>query len=139
MILQTGTLTLAHLTDAGFDIHASAEVILLPSVPTPIPTNLRVTLPPNSVGLVKPRSGLAFKFGIDTLAGVIDESYEGEIKVLLVNHGENPYKVLNGNKIAQLVVIPVLHPEVETKPGAIFHSPLEDKTRGTNGFGHTGK
>jgi dUTP pyrophosphatase len=58
------------------------------------------------VGIIKPRSGLAFNYGIDVLAGVIDADYKDEIKVILINHGDDPYHIKAGDRIAQLVVLP---------------------------------
>ncbi len=137
MTIVSGMLSKAHETDAGFDIHAFAETILHPNVPTTVFTNLVVNLPPNTTALVKPRSGLAFNFGLDTMAGVIDETYSGEIRILMINHGENSYNINIGDKIAQLIILPVLHPTILTTEDSIYNSPLGIQ-RGKNGFGSSG-
>jgi len=137
LTLLTGTLTKAYESDAGFDIHASESLTLFPGIPEICPTNLTVTLPPNSVAFIKPRSGLAFNNNIDTMAGVIDEKYSGEIKVLLINHGNEAFHIDKNQRIAQLVVLPVLHPIIECAPGATYNEPKEEQ-RSTNGFGSSG-
>lgn len=83
---------------------------------------------------VRPRSGLATKFGIDICtSGVIDSDYRGPIKVTLINHSSEPFKVEKGSRIAQMLILPV--PEVDL----LVVDELSDTTRGVGGFGHTGK
>lgn len=97
-----------------------------------IRTGISVAIDPGKVGLIWPRSGLAVRDGIDTGAGVIDSDYRGEIKVLLFNHGENPITINRGDRIAQLLIVPVyLESVVEV-------SELPDSARGANGFGSSG-
>lgn len=137
LTINSGTLTKSHNTDAGFDIHASKSHILYPNAPEPISTNLIITLPHDTVAFIKPRSGLSFKWSINTMAGVIDQDYSGEIKVLLINHASEPYKINKGDRIAQLVILPVCHPKIKTLNDAIYNAPL-DSIRDTKGFGSTG-
>ena len=98
-----------------------------------MPTGLRLQIPPGHVGLVWPRSGLAIRHGIDTLAGVIDSDYRGEVKVVLVNHGEEAFVVAPGDRIAQILIQKV---EGATFVGA---TDLESTGRGSSGFGSTGR
>lgn len=118
---------------AGADLRASAPVAIAPGGRAAVPTGLRVEIPPGCVGLIWPRSGLALRHGIDTLAGVIDSDYRGEVQVLLVNHGDAPFRIEAGDRIAQLVVQRVEH--------AAFRraDDLEDTSRGSGGFGSTGR
>ena len=103
--------------------------------PEDIPPHHRHTLPDNYVGLVFGRSGHGAKFGV-TLAnsvGVIDSDYRGEIRVTLINHGEKPFTVAHGDRIAQLAFVPVATARfIEARE-------LGDTTRGTGGFGSTGR
>lgn len=138
LTINSGQLSKAHSTDAGFDIHCSEDKLILPMSSEKISTNLHIQLPIDTVALVKPRSGLSFKYDIETGAGVIDETYTGEIKVHLYNLGTEPYKVNNGDKIAQLLVLPILHPVVLPLHDSIYNEP-SDLKRGTKGFGDSGK
>lgn len=118
---------------AGADLRASAPVVIDPGGRAAVPTGLRVEIPPGCVGLIWPRSGLALRHGIDTLAGVIDSDYRGEVQVLLVNHGDAPFPIEAGDRIAQLVV--------QRVERAAFRraDDLEDTHRGSGGFGSTGR
>jgi dUTP pyrophosphatase len=118
---------------AGADLRASEAVLLPPGGRTAVRTGLRLQLPPGHVGLVWPRSGLAARHGIDTLAGVIDSDYRGELLVVLVNHGDEPFAIAAGDRIAQLLVQRVSR--VQFVPAAA----LEDSERGHGGFGSTGR
>jgi len=117
---------------AGADLRASEAVVLAPGARAAVPTGLHLALPPGHVGLVWPRSGLALRHGIDTLAGVIDSDYRGEVRVVLVNHGSEAFEIRAGDRIAQLLVQAVEH--------AVFvaSETLPDSERGTGGFGSTG-
>ena len=118
---------------AGADLVASEGVVLPPGGRAAVPTGVHLQLPPGHVGLVWPRSGLAVRHGIDTLAGVIDSDYRGEVRVVLVNHGGNEFEVKPGDRVAQLLVQPVertVFTRVENLAGS---------ERGENGFGSTGR
>ena len=118
---------------AGADLRASVSLEIPPGGRAAVSTGLELAIPPGLVGLVWPRSGLAVRHGIDTLAGVIDSDYRGEVRVVLVNHGEEPFRIAAGDRIAQLLVQPVVR--------AAF-SPAErlaDTERGADGFGSTGR
>lgn len=127
----TGNLTRGHSNDAGSDLHSMIDIIVPPADNVIIPTGVKIELPTNTFGLVQSRSGLAFKFSVEASnAGVIDEGYRGEIKVKLYNHGNEPYHVLKNDRVAQLIVLPVIYPEIES---------IKTTERGEGGFGHTGK
>ncbi|MBK7947940.1 MAG: dUTP diphosphatase [Deltaproteobacteria bacterium] len=121
---------------AGCDLRAALEapVRLLPGERRLIPTGFRIALPPGFEAQVRPRSGLALRHGIviPNAPGTIDADYRGEIQVILWNAGANAFDVGRGDRIAQLVVAPVVRPDwavVET---------LSASSRGAGGFGHTG-
>lgn len=122
---------------AGMDIRAHiAEDIVLQSMQRAIvPTGLSIALPAGYEAQVRPRSGLAAKNGITVLnaPGTIDADYRGEVKVILVNLSDQPFTIENGTRIAQLVIAPVTQgdwQEVEV---------LDETSRGSGGFGSTGK
>ena len=122
----------AHPTDAGVDLRTPHDVLVMPGVGAMIDTGVHIQLPPNTVGMLKSKSGLNVKYGI-TSEGVIDVGYTGSIMVKLYNHSDNPYRVRKGDKISQLVILPCLLPELEVVDS------LEDTERGTGGFGSTGR
>ncbi len=118
---------------AGADLRASEPVEIAPGARAAVPTGVRLQIPPGHVGLVWPRSGLAVRHGIDTMAGVIDSDYRGEVRVVLVNHGEEPFRVARGDRVAQLLV--------QRVERAAFAASLaiDDTDRGAGGFGSTGR
>lgn len=118
--------------DAGLDIFANETVTLSPNEKKTIKTGIAFALPENHVGLVWDKSGLASKFNLHTFAGVIDESYRGELQIVLGNFGTQPYTIEKGQKIAQLLVQPITYAQVEEV------SALNTTQRGTGGFGSTG-
>jgi dUTP pyrophosphatase len=122
---------------AGMDLaSAAAEPIELPpGGRAAVPTGLAFEIPAGFEGQVRPRSGLARKFGITlpNAPGTIDSDYRGEVQVLLANLGAEAYVVKPGDRIAQLVIAPVVTAELEEA------NSLEDSARGDGGFGHTGR
>src|SRR5512146_2920367 len=90
--------------DAGMDLHAVEEVTLLPAKPRMVPTGLKIELPPGYEGQVRPRSGLALKHAISmpNAPGTIDPGYRGELRVILLNLGREPYTIRAGDRIAQM-------------------------------------
>jgi dUTP pyrophosphatase len=118
---------------AGADLRASEPVEIAPGGRAAVPTGVRLQIPPGHVGLVWPRSGLAVRHGIDTMAGVIDSDYRGEVRVVLVNHGEEPFRVARGDRIAQLLVQRVDRAVFAAVPA------VDDTSRGEGGFGSTGR
>jgi dUTP pyrophosphatase len=89
---------------------------------------------PDKVGLIWPRSGIAAKCGIDTGAGVIDSDYRGEVKVLLFNHGNVPFRINRSDRIAQLLIVPAYDQSI-----VVAYEFAEKTARGENGFGSTGR
>ena len=118
---------------AGADLRAREAVEIGPGARAAVPTGVRLQIPPGHVGLVWPRSGLAVRHGIDTLAGVIDSDYRGEVRVVLVNHGDEPFHIAKGDRVAQLLV-----QRVERAAFAAVPS-IDDTDRGGGGFGSTGR
>jgi dUTP pyrophosphatase len=121
---------------AGADLTAALPepMTLLPGARALVPTGLAIALPPGTEGQVRPRSGLAAKHGVTVLnaPGTIDADYRGEVKVLLVNLGQEPYVIEPGARIAQLVV-------ARCERGAFrWADELDETTRGAGGFGSTG-
>ena len=123
---------------AGLDLTAAvagdAAVTLAPGDYALIPTGLIIELPPGTEGQVRPRSGLAAKYGVTVLnsPGTIDADYRGELKVILINHGRAAFTIARGDRIAQLVIAPVL------QAGLVENQSPTATTRGQGGFGSTG-
>ena len=124
----------ARAGDAGMDLCASADVRLAPGEWKLVPTGIAIELPAGTEAQVRPRSGLAVKHGITVLnaPGTIDEGYRGEVGVILINHGREPFDVTTGARIAQLVVMPRLSIEV------VDADTLTHSERGAGGFGSSG-
>jgi dUTP pyrophosphatase len=130
--VQSGKLTRNNPLDAGQDVYSSEEVIIYAGESKVVKTNLRIDVPQGCVGLLWSRSGLSVKHNIEVGAGCIDSGYTGEVAVHLYNHGSDAYKVNAGDKIAQLLTIPVnLINYVEVDE-------LDDSARGDNGFNSSG-
>jgi dUTP pyrophosphatase len=124
---------------AGVDLIAAvpvdAPVTLAPGQRALIPTGLAMALPPGFEAQIRPRSGLAIKDGVTCLntPGTIDSDYRGEVKIILINHGAEPFVVKRGERIAQMVIAPVVQARF-----ALAES-LDDTARGAGGFGSTGR
>ncbi|MCJ7611439.1 MAG: dUTP diphosphatase [Candidatus Aminicenantes bacterium] len=121
----------AHAGDAGFDLFSCVDYELAAGEVKAIATGIQMAIPPGHVGLVWDKSGISLK-GVHRLAGVVDAGYRGEVQVVLVNLGREPYAVKKGMKIAQMLIQPVQAVDVEEAPD------LDDTTRGQGGFGSTG-
>ena len=120
-------------SDAGLDIFAVEHATLRPGVHAVLPTGLHIEIPDGYVGQIWPRSGLAANHGIDTLAGVVDAPYRGEIKVSIINHGHEDLEIKPGDRIAQLIIQRCELWE------CVQVGELSDTERGGNGFGSTGR
>src|SRR5271156_2577154 len=124
---------------AGLDLLAAvpedAPVVLAPGKYALIPTGLSIALPPGYEAQVRPRSGLAVKHGVTVLnaPGTVDADYRGEIGVPLINHGEVPFTIRRGERIAQMVIASVVQAEL------VPVTTLSATTRGSGGFGSTGQ
>jgi len=121
----------AHETDAGLDLRTPVEFELLAGSSIVIDTGVHIQLPHNTCGVLVSKSGLNTNHGI-TSTGLIDEGYTGSIAVKLYNHSMNPHCFSKGDKISQLVVMPVMYVSVE------IVDEISGGTRGDNGFGSTG-
>ena len=123
---------------AGLDllaaVPADAPLTIAPGRYAAVPTGIAIALPPGTEAQVRPRSGLARKHGVTVLnaPGTIDADYRGEIQVLLINHGDEPFVVTRGMRIAQLVIAPVARAQL------IEVDDLDETARGAGGFGSTG-
>lgn len=126
--------TRANESDAGLDLYADIPdpVYISPGNWTTIGTGIAIALNPWECGQISPRSGMAAKYGIDVLAGLIDPGYRGEIKVCLINHSIDRHQINPGDKIAQLVIVPFIGQVAERV------ETLDATDRGDNGFGSSG-
>ena len=120
---------------AGMDLRAAEAMILKPGARCLMPTGLSIALPQGFEAQVRPRSGLAVKHGVTVLnsPGTIDSDYRGEIKVPLINHGQEDFLIARGDRIAQMVIAPV------TRIGWAEVEALDETTRGSGGFGSSGR
>src|SRR5688500_9654016 len=119
---------------AGMDVLAAEDVKLAPGARHAVATGFSVAIPPGYEIQVRPRSGLALKHGISVPnpPGTIDSDYRGELKVIMINHGAEPFPIARGDRIAQLVLAPVTQAAWEEV------AELDDTARGAGGFGSTG-
>lgn len=124
---------------AGVDLSAALpigeELVIPPGKTAMVPTGFAIALPPGYEAQIRPRSGLAARHGITVLnsPGTVDADYRGEVKVMLINHGQAPFEVRRGDRIAQMVVAPV------TAVSFIEQETLDDTERGDKGHGSTGR
>jgi dUTP pyrophosphatase len=125
---------------AGFDLCAALEkdLELLPGGRVDVPTGIALAIPPGYEGQVRPRSGLAGRYGVMLVnaPGTIDSDYRGELRVLLYNSGDQPLVIRRGDRVAQLVIAPVLP---ATWVEVASADELGASERGSGGFGHTGR
>jgi dUTP pyrophosphatase len=120
-----------HAGDAGLDLYSAVDHILAPGAVFAVPTGIKMAIPPGYVGLVWDKSGISLK-GVHRLAGVVDAGYRGEIQVVMVNLGREPFEIKAGMKISQMLIQPVVSVSVvETEE-------LDETSRGESGFGSTG-
>jgi dUTP pyrophosphatase len=120
-----------HPGDAGMDLFAVVDRTLAPGEVFAIPTGIQVAIPAGSVGLIWDKSGISLK-GVHRLAGVVDAGYRGEVQVVMINLGKEPFAVKKGMKIAQMLIQPV------TGVRIVESETLDDTSRGEDGFGSTG-
>jgi dUTP pyrophosphatase len=145
--MKVGIQKLAHARDlalpfyatagsAGLDLLAAVEsdIELLPGARMAVPCGIAIELPPGVEAQVRPRSGLALNHGVTCLnaPGTIDSDYRGEIKAILINHGDKPFRIARGTKIAQMVI--ARHEQAQL----VESESLSESTRGAGGFGSTG-
>lgn len=128
------TPTRATLGSAGYDLSAAEEATVEPNTWKAIDTGIAIQIPTDCYARVAPRSGLAFKRGLDVFAGVVDSDYRDSIKVILMNHGTEPFTVATGDRIAQLIFERVYTPDL----AELSYADLTNTARGLGGFGSTG-
>ena len=124
--------TFAHDSDAGMDLYCCEEITLAPESRLQVKTGIAIAIPVGYVGLVWDKSGLSHKSGLKILGGVIDAGYRGEVLIGLVNLGQESHTFKVGDKVAQLLIQKVEHPEI------VEVLSLEETERGEGGFGSTG-
>ncbi len=121
---------------AGMDLYVKLEkeVVLPPGERVMVPTGIAIALPEGYEAQVRPRSGLAAKYGVTLLntPGTIDADYRGEISVILINHGPEDFIIKDGERVAQMIVAPVSRCQLQLMDN------LDETVRGSGGFGHTG-
>lgn len=123
----------AYRGDAGMDLFSFEDLEIVPGDKALVSTGLKIAVPAHHAGFVWDKSGIATKNHIKTMAGVIDSNYRGELKIALTNLGSEPYVIRKGEKIAQLIIKPVVAPEVIQ----VDELPRADE-RGDKGFGSSG-
>ena len=124
----------AHEGDAGLDVFSSEAVEIAPGESASVPTGIVVELPPGTEAQIRPRSGLAARHRVTVLnaPGTIDAGYRGELRVLLINHGRETFRIDKGMRVAQMIVAPVLRADVREV------EEVSETARGAGGFGSTG-
>ena len=119
---------------AGYDLYASHATTIIAGYREMVKTGISLEMPPSMGGLIWPRSGLALRHGIDVGAGLVDNDYRGEIKVLLFNHSPFDFRIEKGDRIAQIVFQNVYDAPLIECSGS-----MSETERGAGGFGSTGK
>lgn len=134
VVLDPGAImpTRAHELDAGYDIYSREDSVVYQNASGKFDTGVHIEIPAGYVGFLKSKSGLNVKSGIQS-EGVIDAGYTGSICVKLYNHGSRAVEIKKGQKISQLVLLPIITPELDQVDS------LEETERGACGFGSTGK
>lgn len=124
----------AHHGDAGFDLHAAEETVLNPGERKIVSSGLKIAVPHGYEAQVRPRSGLAVKHGISVVntPGTVDSGYRGIVGVILINHGNEAYKIEKGTRIAQMVINRIEFADIKDV------EELDETARGEGGFGSTG-
>tara|TARA_Y100000034_G_C6572766_1_gene248288 strand:+ start:61 stop:486 length:426 start_codon:yes stop_codon:yes gene_type:complete len=118
--------------DAAFDLRSKVNIEMQPGEKVIVPSGLAIEIPPGFVGNIRGRSGLAAKHSINTMAGIIDAGYRGEIGVVMINHSNEVFKIERNMRIAQMLIMPI----VQAKLTVVDE--LTDTSRGEGGFGSTG-
>lgn len=124
----------AHVGDVSLDLSSISDIIIPPGESSLINTGICIELPPNTEAQIRPRSGLALynKITVLNAPGTIENGYRGEIKIILINHGKQPFKVEKGMRIAHMVINPIVHVKVEVV------KEISATERGDGGFSSTG-
>jgi dUTP pyrophosphatase len=122
----------AHEGDAGLDLVSVENLIVKPGEKVIVKTGLSMQIPSGNVGLIWDRSGMAAKYSMHTLAGVIDSGYRGEVGIVMINLSEKEFEINAGDRIAQMLIQPIIIPEIEEV------KETGESSRGDGGFGSTG-
>lgn len=122
----------AHDTDTGMDLYSTIDITIAPKSRAAIPTGFAMKFPDDCVVLFWDKGGPALKGGITVLAGVGDPAFRGEYMVILFNSGDEPYEIKVGQKVAQMLVQPIVRPKIK------IVDELDETDRGAGGFGSTG-
>ena len=122
----------ANENDAGMDFFSNEEHLLKPGERKAVSTGISMAIPAGFVGLIRDKSGIAFKHGLKTMAGVVDSGYRGEVKIVIKNLSDKDYLIEKGNKIAQMLIQPIVQKEL------LEVTDLDDTQRGEGGFGSSG-
>jgi len=122
----------AHEGDAGVDLYSTEDYLLKPGERVLVSTGIAMAIPNGHVGLIWDRSGLAAKHSMHVLAGVVDCGYRGEVKVVLINLGNEDFSVTKGMRIAQMLIQPIISADIEEVDS------LDETSRNQGGFGSTG-
>lgn len=131
LTLTAKTPSYAHPGDAGMDLFSCVDMSVAPGETKPVPTGIQMAIPEGYVGLIWDKSGISL-MGVHRLAGVVDAGYRGEVRVVMVNLGAEPFEIKAGMKIAQMLIQPVEAPVV------VESDSLDGTRRGDGGFGSTG-
>lgn len=130
----------AHEADAGFDLRTPCREIVLARGGVLIDTGVHFDIPMGYVGFIKTKSGLCVKHNLRSAGGVIDSGYTGSVKVKIFNDSDKPYAFGPGDKVAQIVFLPIPYVVLEPVPEEFFSGVIEPmRERGSNGFGSTGR
>jgi len=123
--------------DLGYDLYADENADIAPGERKLVQTNVSIALPANVAGLIIPRSGTALKAGVtvNNAPGLIDTGYRGTIGIIAINHGSEPFQVSRGDRIAQLLLVPVITPQL----AIVDELPPAPDERGAGGFGSSGR
>jgi dUTP pyrophosphatase len=122
----------AHPGDAGLDLFGAADALLAPHEPVRVPTGIAMAIPNGHVGMICDRSSMGAR-GVRVLGGIVDAGYRGEVQIILINLRNEPLTLAKGDKIAQMLVVPVSLAGIEERAS------LDDTSRGEGGFGSTGR
>lgn len=129
---------IAYDHDAAFDLRASEDVTFEPGDKKIVKTGLKMAIPKGHVGLIWDRSGMAAKFSMHCLAGVIDAGYRGEIGVVLINLGKEAFEVKKNMRVAQMLIQPIVLPKITEVEEDQLDESGEENVRGEGGFGSSG-
>ena len=122
----------SHNGDAALEIRSNEDLVLTPGERKAVKTGLQMAIPPSHVGLVWDKSGMASNHGIHCIAGVVDSTYRGELQIAMINLSKNDFKIEKGMRIAQMIIQPYVHVDIEQA------DILDDTARGEKAFGSTG-